>query len=129
MELPTEIPTDVEDLTTLIAATPAPDRHQIADRLEKQLGDPAHAFTLYDKAETDVTRSEEIARLRSRLDQTLTAAAGSLRAAESVIARLTSNEVYDVEYAENTVADDLQHLVAEAHRATRIATALNKDIS
>ncbi|MFB6881448.1 hypothetical protein ACFCY8_11515 [Streptomyces noursei] len=129
MTLPERIPTSVPELTVLIAATPDRERYQIADRLAAQIRDQARAFALYEEAERDVLHGEECERLRRELAAALSAAQAELRKAEGLIARLSSPQVFDIEYAEGTSADDLLHMVINAHRATRIAVTLQKTIA
>jgi hypothetical protein len=128
MALPETIPTDVIDLTALIRSTPVGDRLEIVGRLEKQLGDHTQAYRLYEEAESYVVNDELCGRLRRQLTAALDAAAAELRKAERLIVELTSPQVYDIEYTEGPVADDLLHLVAKAHRAARIASTVQKTI-
>ncbi|MHB9861941.1 hypothetical protein [Streptomyces sp. YIM S03343] len=118
------IPTDEAGLIRLLAATPAQDRYPICERLAEQFGDQGRAHRLYERAEAEVLRDEVSDRLRRDLATALTAAQAELRKAEGLIAQLRGPEVYDVEYAESADAEDLLHMVAEAHRAARIAAAL-----
>ncbi|GGX56371.1 hypothetical protein [Streptomyces noursei] len=126
--LPETIPTDIVELTALVRDTPAGDRYAVYERLEKQLGDQDRAMRLYGEAESIVVRDGQIDALCRQLTTALTAAVSELRRAEGLLGQLTSPQVYDIEYAESVVADDLLHMVTAAHRSARIAVTLQKSI-
>lgn len=123
-----QIPTDVTDLITLLTSTPARERYEIGNRLVEQLGDRERAYKLFDEAEAEVRNGEEIEELRSSLGSALRVIGAGLDEAKRLIDQLVSDQVYDVEYAESTAANDLRHMVAEASRAVRIAQALQSQI-
>lgn len=83
-----------------------------------------------DRAAGRLTASEQdhdtiIAELRARLERQLAAAIESARAAAGTLAELKSDAVYDVEYAEGTVAGDVEFFV---HGARRSLTAAHTQV-
>jgi hypothetical protein len=121
------IPADATELANLLRRTPAGEWPDIDD-LAAQIGDRDRAIKIFDQAENEVQRENEIDALRAVLGVNLNDALKLLQAAEGQIDRLASNPVYDVEYAESTTASDLRHMLAEASRAVRIAQVLQKQI-
>lgn len=128
MELPDTIPTDVVDLMALIRRTPAGSRHQIALRLEEQLGDQSRAHRLFEEAEADVLHDELCERLRAELRAALSGVQAGLERAENLVTMLRSDQVYDVEYDSDKGAD-LLHVVAEMRRGARLAVLVEASIA
>lgn len=122
------VPTDITDLIALLFKTPTSEHPVMVERLAEQLGNRERAHKLFDEAASVVARSNEIDALRGVLGVALRDAEDRLREATHLIERLASSSVYDAEYAETTASSDLQHMVANASRAVRIARGLQKQI-
>lgn len=83
-----------------------------------------------DRAAGQLTASEHdqdtiVTELRARLELQLAAAIESVRAAAETLAELKSDALYDVDYAEGTVGDDLEYFI---HGARRNLTAAHAQV-
>ncbi|MEU9755709.1 hypothetical protein AB0D90_21660 [Streptomyces althioticus] len=98
-------------------------RFDIARRLEEQYG-RERAEALLDEAERDLEHDETILTRRVELHKKLTAALADVHAATRALTELQSSHLYDVEYADTIVADDVEAFLNESRRALRAALAL-----
>ncbi|MFC8447598.1 hypothetical protein [Kitasatospora sp. NPDC057223] len=80
------------------------------------------------ETEIETERAREIDALRAVLGAALTDAQTALREAQHALGRLVGSDVYDIEYVEGMTAADLDQMVADAARATRIALVLKRQI-
>jgi hypothetical protein len=123
----TIIPTDVAELSALLRRTPIGEWPDVDD-LAAEIGDFDRAVKIFNAAENEALRDNEIDALRGALGVALDDASARLQEAGQAIDRLSSSQVYDAEYAETVMAEDLRHQLAEAARTLRIAQALKKQI-
>lgn len=74
--------------------------------------------------DADLDNARDIARLRAELDDALCDALAALIRANRAVDELTSNHVFDVEYADTTAGEDVRVAVLDSARQLRGAHAL-----
>ena len=71
----------------------------------------------------------EVEHHRGQLISSLNTALSALAQASIAIAALTSNQVYDVEFAEDTAGADVAAFITDSLRGTRAAYAITRDVT
>jgi hypothetical protein len=66
---------------------------------------------------------------RGELISSLNTALSALTQASTAISALTSNQVYDVDFAEDVAGNDVAAFVADSMRLTRAAYAITRDVT
>ena len=125
--IPTPLPTDRWELTSVLLGLHGQDGRwaEVERRLREQIGDEAKALGVFEEAERDALHFLAIRSHRNDLCRALDDAAAGIRSALNALDVLTSESVYDVEYAEGVDAADMRAFLADAARALRAAAALN----
>jgi len=122
------IPTDPTALADLLVSTPTNHWWDLQQTLAAQLGDK-RAEGLFDAAENQALHHLNITAARQELQQALRDALDGVQRAAGSLGELTSNEIYDVEYADGAQGADLRALLADAGLLLRSAHAINQLIT
>ncbi len=109
------VPTDAWALAELIKREGPHEFPDLYSRLLAQIGD-AESGQTWSAACAVVDRDAELAELRARMEIDLAEAIEKARNAARSLTRLTSDAVYDSDYAETDAGRDIGHFIESARR-------------
>lgn len=124
------VPTEPQPLYLYLRELDPAEQAGTADRLAMQLGGTPEAINraadLVGRALSLIANEDMIDQLREHLAESLAVAIDAIRASTNAVDRLSSDDVFDVEYAEGgQPVWDLRGFLADAGRFVRAAAALN----
>lgn len=117
------VPTDAWALAELIKKEGPHEFPDLYSRLLAQIGD-ADSGQTWSAACAVVDRDAELTELRTRLERDLAEAIEKARNAARALNELTSDAVYDVDYAETDAGRDIGHFIDSARRNLSAAHSL-----